>query len=147
MAAKRTKSRTQTVVVSQPKPPSPIIRVSAPRAAPITRRRRRSGGSRVSGGGSPKSLMGAAIGGAVFGFIEKQWGARIPTIPVLGRAGTVALICHFIGKQGGMGRSPLVRDVGMAAAVIAGYQLGGTGKIAGDDVDGMDVVGDMAQQI
>jgi len=147
MAAKR-KSSTRTVVVSQPKAPSPIIRVSAPRAAPITRRRRRSGGSRVSGSGTPKSLMGAAIGGAVFGFIEKQWGAKIPTIPVLGRAGTVAVICHFIGKQGGMGRSQLVRDVGMAAAVIAGYQLGGTGKIAGDDVDGMDVVGgDMAQQI
>ena len=93
-------------------------------------------------------MMGAAVGGAVFGFIEKQWGARIPTIPVLGRAGTVAVICHFVGKQGGMGRSPLVRDVGMAAAVIAGYQLGSMGKIAGDDVDGMDVVGgDMAQQI
>ena len=78
-------------------------------------------------------MLGAGIGGAAFGFIEKQWGATIPTIPLLGRAGTVALICHFIRKNGGFGGSPLVRDVGMAAAVIAGYQLGKTGTISGDD--------------
>lgn len=80
-------------------------------------------------------MIGAGIGGAVFGFIEKEWGPKIPTIPILGRAGTVAVICHFARKQGGMMGSSLVRDVGMAAAVIAGYQLGSTGKITGD-VDG-----------
>lgn len=147
MAAKR-KTSTRTVVVAQPKAPSPIIRVSAPRAAPITRRRKRSGGHRVSGGGgTPKDMIGAGIGGAVYGFVEKQWGAKIPTIPILGRAGTVAVVCYFARKQGGMGKSALVRDLGMAAAVIAGYQLGSTGKISGEDVDGIDVVGDMAQQI
>lgn len=147
MAVKRTKSRTQTVVVRQPKAPSPIIRVSAPRAAPITRRRKRSGGRVSGGGGTPKDMIGAGIGGAVYGFVEKQWGAKIPTIPILGRAGTVAVVCYFARKQGGMGKSALVRDLGMAAAVIAGYQLGSTGKISGEDVDGMDVVGDMASQI
>ncbi len=83
-------------------------------------------------------MIGAAVGGAVFGFIEKQWGAQIPTIPMIGRAGTVAVICHFMRKSGGFGSSPMVRDVGMAAAVIAGYQLGSTGKISGeDDVSGL----------
>lgn len=88
-------------------------------------------------------MIGAGIGGAVFGFIEKEWGPKIPTIPILGRAGTVAVICHFMRKQGGAMGGTLVRDVGMAAAVIAGYQMGSTGKITGD-VDG-DVDGDASQ--
>ncbi|MFA5053629.1 MAG: hypothetical protein WC565_06210 [Parcubacteria group bacterium] len=149
MAAKRKTSSSRTVVVQQPKAAAPIIRVSAPRA-PAVHRRKRSGGRRVSGGGgTPKDMIGAGIGGAVYGFVEKQWGAKIPTIPILGRAGTVAVVCYFARKQGGMGRSPLVRDLGMAAAVIAGYQLGSTGKISGEDLDGdVDVVGgNLAQQI
>lgn len=85
-------------------------------------------------------MIGAGIGGAAYGFIEKQWGAKIPTVPILGRAGTVAIACHFARKQGGMFSSQLVRDIGMAAAVIAGYQLGSTGKISGDDVDGDDMI-------
>lgn len=87
-------------------------------------------------------MIGAGIGGAVFGYIESHF-PNLPTLPVLGRAGTVAIACHFLRKQGGLGHGVLVRDVGMAAAVIAGYQLGKTGKIAGDD--GVD--GDLAQQI
>lgn len=96
--------------------------------------------------GSPKSMVGAGIGGAIYGFIEKQWGAKIPTVPIIGRAGTVAMFCYFARKQG-FARSPIVNDIGIAAAVIAGYQLGSTGKISGDDVDGFGVVGDLAQQI
>lgn len=83
-------------------------------------------------------MIGAGIGGALYGFIEKQWGAKIPTIPLVGRAGTVAIACHFAQKQGGMFSGKLVRDLGMASAVIAGYQLGSTGKISGDDIDGDD---------
>ncbi len=133
-------------MVQQPKAAAPIIRVSAPRA-PAVHRRKRSGGRRVSGGGgTPKDMIGAGIGGAVYGFVEKQWGAKIPTIPILGRAGTVAVVCYFARKQGGMGKSALIRDLGMAAAVIAGYQLGSTGKISGEDVVGDDVDG-LAQQI
>jgi hypothetical protein len=141
MAAK-TKSRTRTVVVQPAKAAAPIIRVSAPRAAPVTRRKRRVGGSSSAKGGGFKDMIGAGIGGAVFGYIESHF-PNLPTLPVVGRAGTVAIACHFLRKQGGMGHGVLVRDVGMAAAVIAGYQLGKTGKIAGDD--GVD--GDLAQQI
>jgi|WetSurMetagenome_2_1015567.scaffolds.fasta_scaffold23732_4 hypothetical protein len=137
---KKTASRTRTVVVQPAKAAAPIIRVSAPRAAPITHRRKR----RVSGsaqGGGLKDMVGAGVGGAVFGYIETHF-PNLPTLPVLGRAGTVALACHFLRKQGGFGHGALVRDVGMAAAVIAGYQLGKTGKIAGDDD-----VGELSQQI
>lgn len=88
-------------------------------------------------------MIGAAIGGAVFGYIEKSF-PNLPTLPILGRAGTVAVACHFLRKQGGMGHGALVRDIGMAAAVIAGYQLGKTGKISGEDVMGDD---ELAAQI
>lgn len=142
MAAKKTKSRTRTVVVQPSRAAAPIIKVSAPRAAPVTRRRRRRVGGRASGGGGGggfKHQIGAGIGGFVFGYIESKF-PNLPTLPVVGRAGTVAIACHFLTKQGGFGHAPLVRDVGMAAAVIAGYQLGKTGKISGDDVDGDDVL-------
>lgn len=88
-----------------------------------------------------RSMIGAGIGGAVFGYIENHF-PNLPTLPVIGRAGTVAVAAHFLNKQGGFGHSALVRDVGMAAAVIAGYQLGKTGKIAGDEE-----VGALAAQI
>lgn len=88
-------------------------------------------------------MIGAGIGGYIFGFIETKF-PNLPTLPVVGRAGTIAIACHFLRKQGGFGHGTLVRDVGNAAAVIAGYQLGKTGKISGDDVDGQD---DLAQQI
>jgi hypothetical protein len=83
--------------------------------------------------------MSIALGGAAYGFIEKSFGASIPTIPILGRAGTIAIGMHFLNKGRGSG---LIRDIGIAAAVIAGYQLGSTGKIAGDDVSG-----DIASQV
>lgn len=139
MAAKR-KTSTRTVVVQPAKAAAPIIRVSAPRAAPLAKRRKQHR-SRTSSGGGFKDMIGAGIGGAVFGFVETKF-PNLPTLPIVGRAGTIAIACHFIHKQGGFGRSALVRDVGMAAAVIAGYQLGKSGKISGDDVDG-----DLAQQI
>jgi hypothetical protein len=75
-------------------------------------------------------MLSLAIGGAIYGFIEKSF-PGLPTVPLVGRAGTVAIAAYFIGKRGGMGGG-IVQDVGKAAAVIAGYQLGSTGKISGN---------------
>jgi len=74
-----------------------------------------------------KTMQGHAIGGFVYGIVEKNFGAQIPTLPMIGRAGSIALGCYFFGK----GRGGIVADVGKAAAVIAGYQFGTTGKIQG----------------
>ena len=49
--------------------------------------------------------------------------------PLLGRAGTIAVVGYFASRKG-MGGG-LVRDVTIAAAVIAGYQLGATGHVSG----------------
>lgn len=116
-----------------------MIRIAAPRAvAAKTKKhhRRRS----ASGIGSGKTLIGTAIGGAVLGFVEKQF-PSLPTIPILGRAGTIAVAAHFLSKQGGQ-TSGIARDVALAGAAIAGYQLGLTGKVSGEDVDG-----DLAEQV
>lgn len=71
-----------------------------------------------------------AMGGAIFGFAVKQgWVAKLPAIPVIGRTGTAAIVLHYIAKRGG---GEYVRRAAVAAAVIAGYQLGSTGAILGD---------------
>ena len=87
-----------------------------------------------------KHLFGVAVGGAVYGFIEKKF-TNLPTLPVIGRAGTIAAIGYFLGRKGGGMAGGIIRDTTLAAAVIAGYQLGSTGKISGD------VDGDIADQI
>lgn len=89
---------------------------------------------------SGKTTIAVGIGGLILGFIEKQF-PTLPTIPILGRAGTIAVGAHFLSKQGGQS-SGLLRDVALAGAAIAGYQLGTTGKVSGDDVSG-----DLADQV
>jgi hypothetical protein len=84
--------------------------------------------------------MGCAVGGAVLGFIEKHF-PTIPTVPLIGRAGTIAIAAHFLSKSAGQS-SGLLRDVAISGAVIAGYQLGKEGKVAGEDVGD-----DLAEQV
>ncbi len=75
-------------------------------------------------------MISMALGGAIYGYIESHFGASLPTLPVVGRAGTIAVGAFLIGRNKG----GVFADVAKAAAVIAGYQLGGTGKISGDIV-------------
>lgn len=110
-----------------PRTQAPIIKVSAPRAAPKKHHRRRHG--KVGGSLTSQRMLEFAIGGAAFGFISKQFGDKLPTLPVLGRSGTIALAAYYFGKS----RGGIVRDVAIASAVIAGFEIGTTGKIAGDD--------------
>lgn len=93
-------------------------------------------------------MIGAGIGGAALGFIEKTF-PNLPTVPILGRAGTIALGAYFLSRRGGMGGG-IMRDVALAGAVIAGYQIGKTGAVAGDvmgDVMGDDDVSGLAAQV
>lgn len=139
------KSKASTAIVRAiPVPsyrsPAPVIRIATARAAPI-KKVKHHGRRRAGGVGSGRTLIGTAVGGAVLGFIEKQF-PTLPTVPLLGRAGTIAVAAHFLSKQGGQS-SPILRDVALAGAAIAGYQLGKEGKVAGDD--GID--GDLAEQV
>jgi len=111
--------------------PAPVIRIAAPRAiqtrAPKRRTRSRSGG----GGKSLQNRMiGSAIGGFAVGFIEKSsFAAALPTIPIIGRKGTIAIAAYFFGGQ----RPGLLQDIAMAAAVLAGNELARDGRITGDE--------------
>jgi hypothetical protein len=133
MAKRKTKSRsTSTRIVQIPaRQSAPIIKVSAPRA-PAKRkasRRRRVGG----GGGSSlmpgSGTLGIGAGGALYGFAVKSgWVAKLPAIPVIGRTGTAAILLDYWGKRGG---GQMVKNAALAAAAIAGYQLGSEGSIMG----------------
>jgi hypothetical protein len=136
MAKRKRAATAQVVRYVQPpaRQPAQIIQIrSNPARSPArtssrthTKHRRR-----TSSGGGGRSAISGAIGGAVYGFLEKSFPA-FPTIPMLGRAGTIAVVGHFLSKRGGMGAKGIVRDVTFAAAVIAGYELGKDGKISGD---------------
>lgn len=68
-----------------------------------------------------------AIGGAVLGYIDKNV-PQVPTIPMLGRAGSIALGAYMLSG----GKAGMAADVAIAGAVIAGYELGKDGKISGE---------------
>lgn len=129
--AKRKPSTSTQIVRAVPvnvRAPAPIIRVQAPRAAPHKKkghRRRHSGSSSLS----QQSMTSHALGGVVYGFIEKNFGKQLPTLPLVGRAGSIAIAAYMLAK--GRSASGIVGDVARAAAVIAGYQLGTTGAVAG----------------
>jgi hypothetical protein len=126
--AKRRKSAAMVRYISAPRAAAPIIKVSAPRAAPKHRRHRRRGFGRGGTSLTPNRMLEFGIGGAVFGFVSKQFGDKLPTLPILGRSGSIALAAYWLGK----GKGGLVRDVAIAAAVIAGYEVGTTGHISGE---------------
>ena len=140
--AKRRSSSAAAIVRAVPvRAPAPVIRIAAPRPVQpkkITHRRRR---HHSSGG---RGIVATAIGGAVLGFIEKTF-PSLPTLPVVGRAGTVAIAAYFVGKHSSGSVATIARDVSIAAAAIAGYQLGKSGKIEGDVMG--DVMGDIAPQV
>lgn len=75
---------------------------------------------------TPAKTGSLALGGFIYGYLEKNV-SQIPTLPIIGKSGAIALGCYFFG-----GKSPgIVADVGNAAAVIAGYSFGSTGRVSG----------------
>jgi hypothetical protein len=118
------KSGNTEIVVVEPRAPA---RRASSRSPTRRRRRGRRRPSTVGGSGSAKKrIIGTAIGGAIYGYVEKNV-PSLPSIPVLGKSGTVALACYLIGP-----RHPIITDVGIAAAAIAGYTLAKNGVISGE---------------
>lgn len=105
-----------------------VIRQSAPRAPKHKKRRRSSSGH--SGALTVTRLFAFMLGGAAVGFIQKQF-PNMPSVPVVGKKGTIALGGYYLAKRGGS-MAHLARDVAVAAAVLAGEELGRTGTISGD---------------
>lgn len=125
--ATTTRKAGDVVVVQTPAPP--VRRGGGGgRRRSAAKKRRYSKAVSVGGqAGSYKNrLIGTGVGGLAYGFIEKQF-PNLPTIPLIGKSGTVALAAYFFG-----GSHPIIKDIGIAAAAIAGYSLGKDGIISGD---------------
>jgi hypothetical protein len=119
---------TTTVVVRAParRTRSAPIVVAAPRS--VSRRRRSGGGGRGGGG---KEIVASVIAGAAIGIIEKQsFFASLPSIPLLGKKGTIAVLAYLWRRNGG---PEMARDVALVAAGLSGYQFSKDGRIDGDD--------------
>jgi len=104
------------------------------------RSRGRRGGRRRGGGGGfgggTHDIAKNVIAGMGFGLFDKlaaDWG--LPTIPFLGRKGTVAAAAYFLRRQ-----HPIIADVARAGMIISGYELMSQGHISGDDEGGGGVV-------
>jgi hypothetical protein len=78
------------------------------------------------GGFLTQKQINAALGGGALGFIKKTFGASLPTVPVIGQNGTVALAAYLL-----RGKFPLADDICTAALVVSMYQLGSEGKVEG----------------
>lgn len=77
--------------------------------------------------------MGAILGGAALGYIDKPGGmlSSMPTLPFLGRAGTAGLVCYAAAKQF---RSPTLDHMCTGMLAIAAYELTKEGHISGEDL-------------
>ena len=128
---RRTRTRSRSApLVRTVRAPAQVIRVSAP--APMRRRTRirRAVGNALN----TQRVLALGLGGLALGLIEKAL-PDLPTIPMLGRKGTLALACYWFSRGQSSG---ILRDIAIAASSIAGYELGTTGKISGEyDVRGV----------
>lgn len=124
--AKRSTASRSIVVRQMPAQSAPIIRVAAPRAPAVKKRRSR---GRSNGGGGGMTYTEAALTGAGVGILLKQdFVQSLPTIGPLGKVGTLGLAAHFFG-----GSNVWARRVAKAAAIIAGYQYMHDGSVQGDE--------------
>jgi len=138
--ARKTKTRTITRVVQAPARKEEIVVVNQAAPRRYTRRARATvKKARILGRhyyqrskervhvGMPE-IVGSVVAGYALGWIDKG-GLPIPTIPMLGRAGTVAVVCAILAKH-----HPLIAKAALASASIAGYELGKQGTISGEYV-------------
>jgi hypothetical protein len=125
MAAKTKHRHHSRALVRVPTVKPIVIRTSA---APVHHKKHhRKGGRGAFGGMVTSQEVKLAIGGAALGFIKKTF-PNIPTIPVLGQNGTIALAAKFL-----KGKVPFAEEAGLAALVVSAYQFAETGKVEGGD--------------
>lgn len=126
----RRRSGTVTVVRAAPASAAPIIRVAAPRA-PVYRRVRsaaRRGGRALARSGALTPITAALVSAGV-GYAEKSGILdALPTVPAIGRKGTLAIAAYFWSRAGG---GKIARDVAVVSAALAGYEFGKQGEVSG----------------
>lgn len=121
-AARRTTSRAMVVRPIHMSAPRPIV-IRQTRAVTKPKHHRRS----ATREGGEKHRMGAILAGFVLGLIDKST-MNIPTVPLLGRAGTLGVAAWAFGKWG---RSPWANHAATGLLSIAAYELAKEGAIEG----------------
>jgi hypothetical protein len=110
----------------------PVVTMTAPRPIVVRttkvvkakhHKRRGRGGSALT----EKHRVGAIIGGGLLGLIDKS-GIDVPTLPFLGKAGTLGVAAWAIGRYM---HSPWAEDAATGFLAIAAYELASQGSIAG----------------
>lgn len=114
------------VVINSPAPAPKRRRSGGGEPRRRSRRRGRRGRGRSSSVSLEKRISGGAAGGFLYGFVEKNFGDKIPTIPAIGKSGSIALAIYFLKPK-----NEHLRDIGFAAATIAGYSFAKTGTVSG----------------
>ena len=123
-----------------------VVRASAPkpiviRQTKVVKAKRRGGKlSRRGHGATLFSTDRMEKVGAAFalGVLEKlEFVKNLPTLPVVGKTGTVGLVAYFMSDGG---RNKLADNVADAAFTVAGYMMGSTGSIVGGEDEGIGYV-------
>jgi hypothetical protein len=130
-AARRTSSAIVLRPVQRRAPSTRTIVVRTRTAAPVKHHKKKGRGA----GGTGKHLTYALLGAAALGFLDKS-SFNLPTIPILGKAGTVGLGLWAYGKYG---HSAMAGNMATGPLSIAIYELvkeGSVSGVEGDDVDG-----------
>jgi len=127
MAKKSIKSAIRRALARRPSIKPIVIKTGATVKHHAKRAVRHSRGA-LGGFLGPKN-MGLMMGAFAVGVLEKQnMLQQLPSLPFIGRTGTIGLAAHFIAG----GKPGLATDVATAALVIAAHELGSTGSIVGD---------------
>jgi hypothetical protein len=137
--AKRSSHRSKSLarVIRAPKPI--VIRTTKVVKAKRHHSRRHHGGG--MGSLFSKDRLETVGAGFAIGALEKMaFVQSLPSLPLIGKTGTLGLACVLIGG----GRKGIVDDVATAAFTIAGYMMGSTGSIVGGEDGGVDTSGYVA---
>jgi hypothetical protein len=113
--------------------PMPIVIKQTKVVKPKKHRRphHHGGGGLGLGGLMSKHRMGIVAGALAVGFLEKQgFMANLPSLPFIGRTGTIGLGAYLVSSGG---KNKLADDICTAALVIAAHELGSTGTIVGEE--------------
>jgi hypothetical protein len=94
----------------------------------IKRHARRGGRALARGAYSERYRLGAIAGGFLLGLVDKS-GVDLPTIPLLGKAGTAGVLLWALGKWG---RMTWADHAATGVLSIAAYELATKGAISGD---------------
>ena len=124
--AKRSKSRSLALARRPSVKPIVIRTTKVVKAKKHHRGHRRHGASSIL---SKEHLMMVGTGFAVGALEKMTFIQNLPSLPYLGKTGTLA-IGAFLLSDGG--RNKMAADIATSAAVIAGYMLGSGGTIIGD---------------